>query len=276
MAMQPKPTERVLVAIMNRHLDFGLAHDKHWYRIPVSSVLKWLRGRWPPDWLAFYQTKVFGSEAYGVHYYARVEGVVEASRGELLPDETGDPKRGRRYYKLLLGPLKRPDRPIVSRRRRRIVFIPTTGAKFLQAAEINDLYDESPLEDLLWAAFKQHDIPAERQEFVRIKDEDYAVDFGIHCVKSNLAVEADGDTWHANRARADVDRPRDNAFEVAGWHMLHFGTRDIREQMEDYCLPMVAREVANLGHLDDGSPVPRKVNLCLPPGMRQLTLLSGR
>lgn len=276
MATQPKPTDRVLVAIMKDRLDFGLALNQHWYRIPVSSVLKWLKGRWPPDWLAFYQTKVFGADAYGVHYYAKVEGTVEASRGELLPDETGDPKRGRRYYKLLLQPLTRLDRPIVSRRRRRIVFIPSTGSKFLQATEINELYHESPIEELLWESFRLRGIPAERQEFVRIKGEDYAVDFGIHCVKANLAVEADGDTWHANPERAKVDRLRDNDFEVAGWHMLHFGTHEIREQMDEYCLPKVASEVANLGDLNEGGPMPRKIDLHLAPGMRQLTLLDGR
>jgi very-short-patch-repair endonuclease len=275
MVMQPKPTDRVLVAIMNNHLDFGLAHDKHWYRIPVSSAAKWLKGRWPPHWLAFYQTKVFGAEACGIHYYAKVEDVVEASRGELLPDETGDPKRGRRYYKLL-RPLRCVDRPIVSRRRRRIVFIPTTGAKFLQATEINDLYDESPLEDLLWAAFKLHDIPAERQEFVRIEDQDYALDFAIRCAKGKLRVEADGDTWHANPARAAVDRPRDNALEVTHWHVLHFGTREIREQMADYCIPTVVKEVNNLGGVEEDGLVPRKINPRLPPGMQQLTLLDGR
>jgi very-short-patch-repair endonuclease len=274
--MQPKPTDRVLVAIMNNHLDFGLANDKHWYRIPVPSVLKWLKGRWPPQWLAFYQTKVFGAEAFGVRYYAKVEDIVETSRGELLPDETGDPKRSQRYYKLLLRPLNCLDRPIVNRRRRPIIFITSTGAKFLQATEINELYHESPIEELLWGAFRKHGIPAERQEFVRIKGERYAVDFGIHCVKAKLAVEADGDTWHANPERAKVDRLRDNDFEVAGWHMLHFGTHEIREQMDDYCLPKVATEVANLGDLKEGGRVPRKIDLRLPPGMRQLTLLNGR
>ena len=36
----------VLVAILNNPLDLAVARDEHWYRIPVSSVDKWLRGRW--------------------------------------------------------------------------------------------------------------------------------------------------------------------------------------------------------------------------------------
>ncbi len=42
----------VLVAILNNLLDFAVARDQHWYRIPTSSVHKWLKGRWPPEWVA--------------------------------------------------------------------------------------------------------------------------------------------------------------------------------------------------------------------------------
>ncbi len=59
---------QVLVAIMNNQSDFARLRDELWYRIPVESAPK----RWPPRWLAFYQTKVFGSEAYAVRYYGRV------------------------------------------------------------------------------------------------------------------------------------------------------------------------------------------------------------
>ena len=139
----------VLVAIMNNLLDLSIARDEHWYRIPVSSVEKWLKERWPPNWLAFYQTKVFGAEAYAVHYYARVRDIQEKRRWELFPDQRRDERAQRRYWQLVLGELRRLPRPIPSRRWRRIVFIPTTWHKFVQATEINDLYDESPLEDRL-------------------------------------------------------------------------------------------------------------------------------
>jgi hypothetical protein len=35
--------------------------------------------------------------------------------------------------------------------------------KFLKAEEINDLYNEGPLEDKLWYEFKREKIEAERQ-----------------------------------------------------------------------------------------------------------------
>ena len=54
----------VLVAIMNNKSDFAIAREEGWYRIPVVSADRFLRSRWPPKWLAFYQTKVFEDEAY--------------------------------------------------------------------------------------------------------------------------------------------------------------------------------------------------------------------
>ncbi|HFC11209.1 MAG TPA: hypothetical protein ENJ56_00090, partial [Anaerolineae bacterium] len=76
----------LLVAILNNRLDFQMARDQHWYRIPVTSQRKWLARRWPPAWIAFYQTKIFGAEKYSVRYFARVLGLRRAFGYELLPE----------------------------------------------------------------------------------------------------------------------------------------------------------------------------------------------
>ena len=167
------PRGEVLVAIINNHLDFAVARDQHWYRIPVSSAHKWLKGRWPPRWLAFYQTKVFGGEAYAVHYYARVLDIRERFRWQLLPVQPRDERSQRRYYQMILGELQRLPAPIPSLRWRRIVFIPTTWAKFQAATEINDLYNESPLEDRLWVQLKRLQIAAQRQALVQVAERRY-------------------------------------------------------------------------------------------------------
>ena len=125
------PRGEVLVAILNDLEDMRLAREAGWYRIPVGSATKWLGDCWPPCRLAFYQTKIFGPEAYAINYCATVRGIREVSRMDLFPDTPRDhPKVNRRYYQLLLGDLQPLPRPIVSRRLRRIVFIPTTSAKF--------------------------------------------------------------------------------------------------------------------------------------------------
>jgi hypothetical protein len=62
---------KVLVAIMSSTRDFAILQDRLWYRVPVD---KEPRG-WSPDWLAFYQTKVFDAEHWTVHYYGRVASI---------------------------------------------------------------------------------------------------------------------------------------------------------------------------------------------------------
>jgi very-short-patch-repair endonuclease len=246
---------------MNNEQDFLIARDKNWYRIPVSSVKKWLKDRWPPQWLAFYQTKVFGPEAYTVSYFAEVLQVRKVYRRELFPKEPQGKKSNRRYYQIMFGPLQKLPAPIVSRRWRRIVFIPTTWVKFVNAAEINDLYDDSPLEDRLWTEFKRHEIPAERQEFVTVKDNNYFLDFAIYCHGGNIDVETDGDSWHANPTKAAQDRLRDNSLAVVGWKVLRFGTKEIRESIADYCMPNIAETINRLGGISEDRYMPRKIDL---------------
>lgn len=262
----------VLVAILNNLLDMSVAREQHWYRIPVSSVHKWLKDRWPPQWLAFYQTKVFGDEAYAVRYYARITEIRLAYRYELFPDQPRDSRSRRRYYQLFLEPLRCLPQPILSRRWRRIVFIPTTWAKLHTAIEINDLYDESPLEDRLWTSLKRLQIPAERQEFVRIADRNYALDFAIYCAAGKIDVETDGDTWHSDPARIPLDNLRDNDLETVGWRVLRFNTHHIREEMEEYCLPTVVENINRLDGAEEGKLVGRRFTLDAQGGYQQLML----
>jgi very-short-patch-repair endonuclease len=265
----------VLVAIMNNLLDMAVARDRHWYRIPVHSVESLLKECWPPEWLAFYQTKVFGDEAFAVNYYAQVLDPLQVYRWQLFPSDPQDEKGLQRYYKLILAPLKRLPKSILSRRRRRIVFISTTMEKFTTATEINDLYAESPLEDRLWAEFKRLNISAERQEFVQVKKQLYALDFAIYCATGNIDVETDGDTWHSTREQRKTDIIRDNALKTVGWRTLHFGTSEIKERMEEYCVPTIVENIRRLGGLEEGKTVPRKIDLKAPSGWQQLPLLDS-
>ncbi|MGQ9546805.1 MAG: endonuclease domain-containing protein [Dehalococcoidia bacterium] len=264
----------VLVAIMNNLLDFAIARDEHWYRIPVHVVESRLKKRWPPQWLAFYQTRVFGSEAYAVNYYSRVLAIRKVFRWQLFAEQPHDEKGKQRYYKLWLSPLQRLPQPILSRRWRLIVFIPTTWQKFVNAVEINDLYDESPLEDRLWAEFKRVNINAERQEFVQVKRRNYSLDFAIYCASGKIDVETDGDTWHASPERIPLDNLRDNDLETAGWKLLRFNTFQIREAMAEYCLPTIVENINRLGGLEEQRVVLPKRSLRAQWGQHQLTLFE--
>lgn len=254
----PTPGE-LLVAILNDPRDFHYAADDHWYRIPVAGVGRFLKGRWPPRRLAFYQTKIFAEEAYSVRYYADVIGIRRVTRRDLFPNEPDGIKSAKTYYRLELSPLQQLPEPIFSRRARRITFIASTWEKFTGAVEINDLYHGSPLEDRLWAALKRRHIPAEREEYLSAGDQNYVLDFAVYCITKNIDVETDGDSYHANPEKAAYDNLRNNNLTAAGWQILRFTASQIHEELDSYCIPEIARTINNLDGLDDG-PAPRKVD----------------
>ena len=65
---------------------------------------------------------------------------------------------------------------------------------------------------------------------------------------------------------------RDNAMNALGWHVLHFNTQQVREQMEDYCVPKVMRMINREGGLSNDGLIPRTFNADDPDGPQQMTL----
>jgi very-short-patch-repair endonuclease len=241
----------VLVAIMNNQPDFAILQENSWYRVPVRSAPK----QWPPRVLAFYQTKVFEDESYAVNYYGHVREIREVGRRDLFPNEAPNAKSGKRYYQVCLNSLQRLPKPIISRRWRRIVFIPTTWDLFAQAEEINDLYNTSPLENRLYAQLKAAQLEAERQFRVTLQRR-YLLDFAMFCQEGKIDIETDGQQ-HTTSSVAQRDYLRDNALQVQGWRVLRFNGTQIREQMEEYCMPQVETLVQQLGGLSDDGILPR-------------------
>ena len=97
------------------------------------------------------------------------------------------------------------------------VFIETTRAKFFHVKDINDLFHDSPLEDVFWAALKKEQIAAQRQYHVRTDEAKYVLDFAVKCENGWVAVECDGDTWHAQTEQIPKDNQRNNTLESRGW-----------------------------------------------------------
>jgi very-short-patch-repair endonuclease len=152
--------------------------------------------------------------------------------------------------------LQRLQHPIFSRRLRRISFIPTTGHKFVNAVEINELYSGKHLEDRLWAELKRRGIEAERQAFVYVKRKPYELDFAIYCANGQINVETDGDRWHTNPKRAAKDNLRNNALETEGWRILRFNTHQIQEEMAAYCVPTILENISKLGGINADTSYP--------------------
>jgi hypothetical protein len=130
------PTAHVLVAIVTRQRDLAAARGEGWYRVPLARAPRALHA----EYLAFYQTAVFGAERWAVRYLAEVRAVGIATRAALLPEEAGHPRAGERYFRFTIGPLQALPVPLPSRRLRRITFIPTTAGQLLRARDLAELW----------------------------------------------------------------------------------------------------------------------------------------
>jgi len=244
----------MLIAILNDPADLARLRSDLWYRIPVETAPR----RWPPHYLAFYQTKTFGDEKYAVRHYGKVRRIDIVPRRQLFPDEFENPKSSRLYHKVQLEALHTLAQPIISYRGRRLVFVPSTLRKFERATEINDLFDDSPLEDDLWAGLKDLKIRAERQWDERLGHNRYMLDFAVFCRDRQLDIETDGDTWHADRSRIAKDNLRDNQLNANKWHVLRFNGRQVHEQLATYVLPQITEAINKYGGLAGDGPVSAK------------------
>lgn len=220
--------------------------------MPVENMPGRWREGWRPTAMAFYQGKVFGQqEAYTIRYFGEVDRIDIVPRKELFPDnEENQHKADRLYYQVFLRALQLRYLPIISYRPRRLVFVPTTLAKFETAEQINDLFDGSPLEDQLWQELKSRGILAERQWKVMLEDRNYYLDFAVFCRNGKLAIETDGYTFHFDdRNQIDYDTFRRNEIELDGWRSLRFTSRQVKEQASAY-FPQIERAIQQLGGLE--------------------------
>lgn len=244
---------QALVAVMNNLADWRIVHQRLGYRVPVDRA----PSRWPPEWLAFYQTKTFGPEAIAVRYYGKVARIARVRRKELFPNEPTGAKSDREYFQVFLEKLEKLPAPIVSYRLRLIVFIATSYAKLMTATEINDLYDDSPLEDALWTELKKLNLRAKRQYFLTHRGQWYSLDFAMFCENGKLDIETDGDAWHNLPERVLEDNRRNNALAAQGYQVLRFSTSQVREELATYCVPKIVETVNRLGGILDPTGAPR-------------------
>lgn len=221
--------------------------------------------------MAFYLTQTFGRMKWAVRHWARVAGIRRVRRVDLLPAQAAHPRAQNWYHRIALGPLQLRAEPIYSRRRRRIVFIPSIWKKFATALEINDLVDGSPLEDRLWAAFKQEGIDAERQWWEGDDDTRYCLDFALFCPQRNIDVECDGDRYHCTPQAAAHDNARNNFLEQRGWHVLRFSTAQLTRDLSG-CVQDVSVMINRCGGLLLADDSIKSMTVSEPDGTKQLRL----
>lgn len=155
----PEPA-RVLVAVMNNPRDLLITREEGWYRIPLKRAPRQVAA----DYLALYQTAAFETERWAINYIAPIKHYYVAHRRQLLPDEADPPRAGDRYYKVVIGPLKKLPAPVPSRRLRRITFIATTLDRLLAARDVSDLWLVGVSEDALWVEFQPSEEPDHQRQ----------------------------------------------------------------------------------------------------------------
>ena len=129
----------------------------------------------------------------------------------------------------------------------------------MDAEEINDLFDDSPLENVMWDAMKKVGISTERQFYTKAGEDNYILDFAIRCANGKIDVETDSDKYHTTPDRAAGDNLRNNALTEYGWQVLPFSTVQICEKMESYCILKITDTIDNLGGLDQGNKLSAKL-----------------
>ena len=192
-----------------------------------------------------------------MQYFGEVARMERLPRAALFPDEPPNSKSGNVYFKLSLRDVQMLPQPIRSLRPRRIVFIPTTWQKLITATDFNDLFDDSPLEDDLWASLRAWQIRAERQWTEDVGSQRFLLDFAIFCNSGKIDVETDGDSYHIGVAEGERDNRRNNALATAGWQVLRFNTIQILEKTADYCVPEILKTINRLDGLEEEAAAPR-------------------
>jgi len=107
------------------------------------------------DYLALYQPSSFGDRAGEIESIAPVRGRELTTRAELLRDEPDHPRAREEYYKIQIGALEKPARPITAGKWRRLTFLYTTGEYLLRAQSLNDLVVQDDERALLWSSLRE-------------------------------------------------------------------------------------------------------------------------
>lgn len=231
--------ETLLIGWMKNRTDLRYFEEAQWYRIPTDVAVA-APERWRvPNWIALMESTSISRRGQQIVRFARVIDVRVRSRQELLGSVAPGPKQERTYYQLLLEPARRLPAPLMPMRRRRgPSFIWTTLDRFIAASEFNDLFDDSPAENDLWARMKQTGISAERQWPEFVDHHSYYLDFAVFCRDRNIDVEVDGLQHHLISSNSIYDAERDRSLTRKGWAVHRILAKDLMDEPQKVVLEL--------------------------------------
>ncbi len=239
-----------LVAAFQEQNDYLIAQQQGWYRARVNYkqtpiILK----NGTIKYISFYFKKIFKDFKYSIRHYAPVTDIQIVSRLDLLPSQPHHPRAKDKYYKISFGQLNELPQPIISHRGRALLFIVTNLQKLRSADEVNDIFNDSPLEERLWLELKKHKPTAERQFLLHTNEKNWICDFAFFCKKGVIDVECDGDTYHMQPQQVFYDKTRNNEIAaVADWDVLRFTTEHITKDLP-HTMRTIMRKIDKLGGL---------------------------
>jgi len=153
------PEAIILVSVMPAVRDAEIARLLGWYRIPLRTAPKIVE----VDYLAFYQTGVFGVDhRWRIEYVAEYRGHELVKRKELFKDTPDHPRANEEYFKLQIGPLQFLANPILAQKWKRITFLYTTGELFNRAETIDDLVLNNDDRVSVWRSLRERALSAGR------------------------------------------------------------------------------------------------------------------
>lgn len=227
----------VLIALIKEPADFHILEREAWYRIPVKTAPVNIK-QGVAKYIAFYISKKITKDLPIIQYYAEIKSISHATRRQLFPHEAYRVRAAnKQYYKIQVRRLIALERPILNLCPRRILFIPTTEAKFFfiirqDVPDFNLLFNRSPLEDTLYTKFLEHNIRTHREYFIQTSSGNYHLDFALFCFDGKINIECDGDTYHDKKEQVHYDKKRNNALEVEGWSVLRYTTEQINKNID--------------------------------------------
>ncbi len=222
MNTQRRNRRDALVAVVTNDIDLERFRTQGWYRIPERALGRSLSvgAIRETNALALYQTSSITDGLPGaVELCANVRALSICTRCDLIPDEPDHPAAEETYHVLHVEDIHPLERPILSRRPRRVTFIRTTRERLFRAVDINDLFTGPPGDEKLWRELRELD--AERKYLMKSDGMVMEVDFALFSGRGALGIVIDREGARGESSRLREGSGVDSEGEGA-WGILRF------------------------------------------------------
>ncbi len=233
----------VLVSVLKDPRDLELLLTEKWYRIPYHFAPKRAFST-----IAFYQPAVFKDQGKQIEYFATIQSCALYKRVELLPDQPDHPRAQERYCKYSFSEIQQLAHPIRNIIPRRVSFGFTSLERLQSAADLLELYDVAPIEQMMVAALRQLGISVVTEYPISYSCGRFRIDLAIACRDGLLAVECDNTASHRTAAQKRKDAHKDAVLKHHGWRMVRLSEEEVLGH-SDTSVARVKLAIASLGGL---------------------------